>query len=450
MKRKGFTLIELLAVIVILAIIALIATPIILNIISDAREESNKRSIELYKSAVENAFVQAQMKGENIEEGYYLGSRILKNKNSTIKVEYEGTEVNCIAVKYVSGIVELIGPEVGKKPEQTLDEYLLETVYSGVKIGETVNYQDGVGGYTWKVLGIENGNVLLVSAQNLDIDGDGDYYDADDYKVLSGKDGYNNGINILNDMCKPLGQGKGAIGARSITAEDINNITDYDPSNRIECIIDGVNFGGGPCFKGEWHEYGSTATYQMKNGNITYSNTNGLTSNEAKANENTTYTVFTNLDGSVLGETPLKEKNTCYAYRVTNAKYYPTDFASGPEDDYQTYYNMPESLFNTIFDNPYDQQLPYWLATQGVWAREIGISYGLFWARHEGGNNGAQVTRATYLYHTCKGEATAGSDNSDGSSSPYKDKKYGVRPVVILDLNVKFTPNANGGYDINI
>ena len=35
MKKRGFTLIELLAVIVILSIIALIATPIILNVISD-------------------------------------------------------------------------------------------------------------------------------------------------------------------------------------------------------------------------------------------------------------------------------------------------------------------------------------------------------------------------------------------------------------------------------
>lgn len=446
MKNKGFTLIELLAVIVILAIIALIATPLILNIISDAREESNKRSIELYKSAVENAFVQAQMKGENIEEGYYFGSRILKNKNSVIKVEYEGTEVNCIAVKYESGIVKLIGPEVGKKPEQTLDEYLLETLYSGVKIGETVNYQDGVGEYTWKILGTENDHVLLVSDKNIDIDGDGNYYDADDYLVLSGKNGYNNGISILNDMCKPLGQGKGAIGARSIRAEDINNITDYDPSNLIESVIDGVKYGGGPSYKGQWNEYGSTATYQMRNGKITYSNTNGLTSDGT----NVDYTIFTNLDGSVLGETPLKVQNTCYAYRVTNATKYPTDFATGPEDSYQVYYNMPESLFNTMFDNPYDYPLPYWLATQGVWAREIGTSYGLLNAYQEFGKNGARISRDTYLYHTCKGEATVGSDNSDGSSSPYKDKKFGVRPVVILDLNVKFTSNQNGGYDINI
>ena len=61
--KKGFTLIELLAVIVILAIIALIATPIILNIISDSKEESNKRSVELYVSAIRNAVAAEQLKG---------------------------------------------------------------------------------------------------------------------------------------------------------------------------------------------------------------------------------------------------------------------------------------------------------------------------------------------------------------------------------------------------
>ena len=48
MKRKGFTLIELLAVIVILAIIALIATPIILGIIEDTRNSSKDESVKLY------------------------------------------------------------------------------------------------------------------------------------------------------------------------------------------------------------------------------------------------------------------------------------------------------------------------------------------------------------------------------------------------------------------
>ena len=50
--KKGFTLIELLAVIVILAIIALIATPIVLSIINDTKESATFRSAEYYLDAV--------------------------------------------------------------------------------------------------------------------------------------------------------------------------------------------------------------------------------------------------------------------------------------------------------------------------------------------------------------------------------------------------------------
>jgi len=45
MKRKGFTLIELLAVIIILAVIALIATPIVLNVVNEAKKQANKNSV---------------------------------------------------------------------------------------------------------------------------------------------------------------------------------------------------------------------------------------------------------------------------------------------------------------------------------------------------------------------------------------------------------------------
>lgn len=62
MKNKGFTLIELLAVIVILAIIALIATPIILGIINDARTSASERTAELVKSGVQNAYTGYMMK----------------------------------------------------------------------------------------------------------------------------------------------------------------------------------------------------------------------------------------------------------------------------------------------------------------------------------------------------------------------------------------------------
>jgi len=92
MKKNGFTLIELLAVIVILAIIALIATPIILGIINDARKESNERSAELYASAVRNAIASYQLTHPNAPI-----------KFSDLDIQYDG-EVECAKEElYVDG-----------------------------------------------------------------------------------------------------------------------------------------------------------------------------------------------------------------------------------------------------------------------------------------------------------------------------------------------------------
>lgn len=54
-NTKGFTLIELLAVIVILAIIALIATPIVLNLIEKAKKGAAESSAYAYIKAVEQS-----------------------------------------------------------------------------------------------------------------------------------------------------------------------------------------------------------------------------------------------------------------------------------------------------------------------------------------------------------------------------------------------------------
>ena len=72
MKRKGFTLIELLAVIVILAIIALIATPTILGVIEKSKRGAAEQSALGYVDAVEKQVAINQVKNENlINDGTY-------------------------------------------------------------------------------------------------------------------------------------------------------------------------------------------------------------------------------------------------------------------------------------------------------------------------------------------------------------------------------------------
>ena len=68
--KKGFTLIELLAVVIILAIVALIATPIILNVIEDARNSADMSSAQLIVNEGHNYYAGAmldEVKQEDIE-----------------------------------------------------------------------------------------------------------------------------------------------------------------------------------------------------------------------------------------------------------------------------------------------------------------------------------------------------------------------------------------------
>ena len=95
-KNKGFTLVELLAVIVILALIALIATPIILNVINDAKKQAAKDSAYGYMDAVEKYIVSSELEDTSIKDGTYsvedLNSMGVSVKgsipdNGTIKIE---------------------------------------------------------------------------------------------------------------------------------------------------------------------------------------------------------------------------------------------------------------------------------------------------------------------------------------------------------------------------
>lgn len=81
MKQKGFTLIELLAVIVILAIIALIATPLILNLIEDAKKGAFQTSVY---NAIDASIFDYVVNREDGEKSYeFDGESPLKLKGDT-------------------------------------------------------------------------------------------------------------------------------------------------------------------------------------------------------------------------------------------------------------------------------------------------------------------------------------------------------------------------------
>ena len=71
MDKKAFTLIELLAVIVILGILALIVTPILINVVKDSNEKSYKLSADGYISAVNDYILSNQLDGKKVENGKY-------------------------------------------------------------------------------------------------------------------------------------------------------------------------------------------------------------------------------------------------------------------------------------------------------------------------------------------------------------------------------------------
>ena len=106
-KKNAFTLIELLAVIVILALIALIATPIILDVINDSKKSSTELSLKNYLRAVELAVSNESLKNPTVNLNVICrideksnGKELDCGTGESIKLEYTGEGL-------ISGIIVL-------------------------------------------------------------------------------------------------------------------------------------------------------------------------------------------------------------------------------------------------------------------------------------------------------------------------------------------------------
>ena len=128
--KKGFTLIELLGVIIALAIVATIATPIILNIVNHAQTEGSKRTADSIGDALKMAYVNYSFYHQGIStdpltnfcdymsENFYLTNakvrtidREVNNCDTSspyVEIVMNGNESDYYSVVYDNGIIHII------------------------------------------------------------------------------------------------------------------------------------------------------------------------------------------------------------------------------------------------------------------------------------------------------------------------------------------------------
>ena len=258
-------------------------------------------------------------------------NELAENANSTI--EESSQQVNNIAEE-LSGI---INPRVQNKTVVT------KKTKSGTKtynVGDDYTYDCGVEGYTggWKVLGEEKGKLLIMSTVDVGT------------LTLEGKEGYNTGISQLNEMCAPYGTN-----ARSITVEDINRVTGYDPKNQGDGTVYGV---------GEFYEYGNKVTYTAGGSTATNGKTNTIAISK-----------YEHPDGRILGSNNI----TSITVESTDYYYYPYSltYANSTTGECKGI-AIDSAAYKLLFRNSEDSaNCSYWLASSYVNADDNFSGFGL-------------------------------------------------------------------------
>ena len=435
---KGITLIALVITIIVLLILAgvTIATLTgdngILTKANEAKTITNEKDEEEQIEIGYTEYLMADQTGEKVNFEVSEAAVTGKEGDWIIRFNKTGKEY------YFDG--ETITKVTWKQEEDTITN--IETKQT-LKVGDYVDYDPTLGanasdltysspssktgadsnqdfnvstyksaGYGWRVLGVKNGKIRLISEEFI---GPGTYTDSSrTYYNLKGQKGYINGIEELNKISAIFGHGKGAEKATSITVEDINEITGYNPETA-------------KYDQGDWDEYGNKVTYTRGSGTaLSSSATNGKTWSGTQSTFNYYDKASKTFKALTSGST--KITSTYYYYNPTTLNREQAKPTQGVDENgvYNTVYQMLFGKY-TIDNNSYSRSFTgtgtqpyYWLASDYAHAYNYFVDWGL-------------------RYVSYGGVSYSDLCNSYGSASS------GVRAVVSLKSDISLEWNDTAG-----
>lgn len=458
-KQKGITLIALVIIIIVLLILAgvTIATLTgengILTRASEARDRTGQANAE---EQVQIAVVGSIGKDGNInngdlknnlnkienisgvpeeitDESYPFtvtvdGYKVSIKKNGTVKEPGKWAETTNEDGETVitDGTIELkIGdyinydPTNGGKIEDTEEENGIKYSYKSLQgtfhadytqvIDDTSANMERGNGYQdqyfsieaetngWRVLGLneETDEIMITPVNTIKAMGKEGLY-------LMGQTGAEWGVRELNDICAIYGKGKGASGARSITVEDINDITGYNPEE--------TRYNAG-----EIDEYGNEVTYIKTSSGIQYKDTTH-NMNEIFEDEETIFRYY----DKESNEWKTLSNGQSQKIKSTNYAYYPNTLTQEEnEENLETVGIRKDSKEYEILFSTASSNQDYWLASSCVGTYRGSICIGLRCV-----NFREKVEFDDSLFY------------SDGT---VMDSYYGVRPIVFLNADVSIS-----------
>lgn len=235
----------------------------------------------------------------------------------------------------------------------------------------------------WKVMGVdEKGNLLIMSASSVEDITLGTKDDIEKTQI-----DYLEGVDRLNEIAEKYGHAENALGARSITSEDINKLTGYNTKYS--------------------DSYNVSTTYYWADTKNPKAQTEGKEMYDIVIEHNNRFIWFDEASNKWM--TSIKEETNNYdnPEKIVTLKHTQIMYDNAIYDhtiDDEPALVEPESLkYNMIFKNDNGEYEAYWTATRTTVATEKYAAFGYNVVRRDGLNYSSLLYSSGNIYEITSG-----------------------------------------------